>query len=102
MNAPENGLGLVFKLVELGAMSGLFGFGMFLMSRLVGRFGGPFIEAQNKIAESMSGLAEAVKDTKNMMCDMIEGDRSEHREIIITLQVLADEVKSLRKELIDE
>lgn len=94
------------KLVELGGLVTLGGLAMWLCYRLVTRLGVPFITAQQQIAEAIGGMANsvagvacAVGDTKHMVSDMVGADRADHREIILAVSVLADEVKRMRERM---
>ena len=66
------------------------------------RFGTAFIEAgqsfvaaHQQIAQSMGAQAESMARMRDGLDRMIAKDNSEHREILLGVQVMGDELKSL-------
>ncbi|WP_027358415.1 hypothetical protein [Desulforegula conservatrix] len=73
---------------------------------LAWRFGGSamkcmaeFIAAQQRQADAMTAQAASMSDIKNAVHEYITRDNSEHREILLGLQVLAREMRELTNEL---
>lgn len=58
-----------------------------------------FISAQQRQADAMTAQAASMSDIKNAVHEYITRDNSEHREILLGLQVLAKEMRELTNEL---
>jgi len=67
--------------------------------KLICRFGSPFIVSQNKIAEAMGQQAQSLTDMKGSVSEFIGRDHLEHKEILLGLQVVGKELKTLVNEV---
>lgn len=65
--------------------------------KLINKFGVPFIKSQQKVAEAMGRQAQSMADMQGTVHDFVTGDNSDHREILLSLQVVGSELKTLSK-----
>lgn len=79
---------------------------IYCVYRIFSRFGTAFVEAHQQIAQSMSAQAQSMSAQAQSMSEMRDGldrlvnrDNSEHREILLGVQVMGDELKSLVNEI---
>jgi hypothetical protein len=76
-----------------------------MFGKLMGKYGTAFIATQEKMAEAMGRNAESLAGMNKTVTDFVSKDSSEHQEIILGLQVVGSEVKTLThqvKRLADE
>ena len=83
--------------IAIGQAAGIIALALILWVfwRLADKFGKPFIDSQRAQAEAMRDQALAMRDMRDTVHEFIHRDNSDHREIIIGLQVVANEVKAL-------
>lgn len=92
-------LSLIKVLVDLGGtvvVSVLLIFGLY---KLLSRFGCAFITAQEKMAEAMADQAKSTSGMRDAIQNFIQKDNNEHREILLGLQVVGEELKCLTTEV---
>ena len=68
-----------------------------MVGKLLGKYGAAFICAQEKMAEAMGRQAQSLSGMKETLCDFVGKDSGEHREIILGLQVVGRELKTLTR-----
>ena len=88
-------LELINTLVDLGGTVMITTLLMIFAYRLFCRFGGDFIQAQQEIAKAMGRQAQSLSDMKDTVHEFVSKDSSEHREILLSLQVVGEELKKL-------
>jgi hypothetical protein len=67
--------------------------------KLINKFGVPFIKSQQKVAEAMGRQAQSMADMQSTVHEFVAGDNSDHREILLSLQVVGKELKTLSSEV---
>ena len=67
--------------------------------KLLGRFGVPFISALEKIAVAAGDQAKNMGEVKVAVDKFVNKDNMEHREILLGMQVVGEELKSLACEV---
>jgi len=87
-----NDLSLIKSLVDLGCTVVICGFLLMIFYRLSVKFGTAFIESQQKMAEAMAGVNMAIQT-------YIQKDNTEHREILLAVQVVGEHLKWLREDV---
>lgn len=86
----------LFKiLADLGGTVVVAALLMFLIYKLVNRLGVPFIDSQQQIAEAMGRQAQCMTDMQKTVNDYVCRDNDDHREILLSTQVVIAEVKNL-------
>lgn len=85
-------LGLIKSLVDLGCTVVICAFLLMIFYRLSVKFGTAFIESQQKMAEAMAGVNVAIQT-------YIQKDNTEHREILLAVQVVGEHLKWLREDV---
>lgn len=98
---PELTGEMILGLMDLGGsvvVALVFGWFCF---KILSKFGGPFIDAQNRMAAAMSSQAQAMCNIQDTVHEFTGRDSSEHREILLALQVVGQELQDLNKRLAD-
>jgi hypothetical protein len=67
--------------------------------KLINKFGVPFIKSQQEVAKAMGHQAQSMADMQSTVHDFVAGDNSDHREILLSLQVVGKELKTLSDEV---
>jgi len=67
--------------------------------KLLCRFGVPFIAAQQAQAVAMSSQADAMGAVKETICEFTTRDSTEHREILLAVQVVGAELEGLNNQI---
>lgn len=67
--------------------------------KLINKFGVPFIKSQQEVAKAMGHQAQSMADMQSTVHEFVCGDNNDHREILLSLQVVGSELKSLRSEV---
>ncbi len=65
--------------------------------KLFGRFGEAFISTQQEIARAMGKNAQNMAGMKEVMNNFVSRDTADHREMLLTLQVVGKELKQFGK-----
>lgn len=94
-----NDLTIIKSLIDLGCTVVICALIVIVLYRLAVKFGAAFIAAQEKIAESMAQQAQSLCGMSTSIQNYIGKDNTEHREILLAMQVVAQELKWLRDEL---
>ena len=92
-------LDLVRPLLDLGGTAFIAGVIVFSAYKLLTRFGVPFISSQHEIAKAMGQQAQSMSSMTDSVHDFIGRDHSEHKEILLGLQVVGKELKTLVDEV---
>jgi hypothetical protein len=87
------------SLVDLGGTVVISALILFVLYKLSMKFGVAFITAQNSIAEAMTRQADTLSGVHKAIETYIQKDNREHREILLGVQVLAEEFKMLRADI---
>jgi hypothetical protein len=66
-----------------------------MVGKLLGKYGAAFICVQEKMAEAMGAQAQSMTGVKDTLVEFVGKDSGEHREIILGLQVVGRELKTL-------
>ena len=72
---------------------------VFFAYKLINKFGLPFIESQQKIAEAMGQQAQCMTDIQTTVNDYVRRENNDHREILLSMQVVVGEIKGLKQEV---
>jgi 3-isopropylmalate dehydratase small subunit len=90
--------GLIKSLADLGCTVVVCAFIAIIFYKLAMKFGPAFIAAQEKIADSMAQQAQSMSGVNAAIQNYIQKDNSEHREILLGLQVVGEHLKWLTEE----
>lgn len=94
-----NGVEILRILAELGSTVFVVVVGMAIAYRLALRFGVPFIDSQQKIADAMGRQAECLTNLQSTVHEYIGRDNNDHREILLSTQVVIQEMQTLADEI---
>lgn len=64
---------------------------------IVGRLGGKFIDAQMGMATATGKQAQAMETLATSIRDLMGRDNGEHREIILLLKVIMDDIQKMKE-----
>jgi len=92
---PDNYLAALKIAADLGGSTVTALAIIYFVYKIFARFGTAFVEAHQQIAQSMSAQAQSLNEMRAGLDRYIERDNSEHREILLGVQVMGDELKSL-------
>lgn len=67
--------------------------------KVIEKFGTQFIQTQQQIAEAMCQQAQCMSDVKDTVTEFVGRDNSEHREILLSMQVVGRELQTLTSEV---
>lgn len=95
---PEQ-LELIKSLLDLGGTAFVVSIAIFFGYKLLGSFGVPFISSQRDIATAMGQQAQSMSSMTGAVQDFIGRDHNEHKEILLGLQVVGKELKTLVEEV---
>lgn len=102
-------------LADLGGTIALFAIAIILTYRVINRIGTEtlrlgssigtealkigttFVETQQQMADSMRMQAQSMGEMKDSIASITTRDNSEHREILLSLQVVGRELRTLRE-----
>jgi len=96
---PMNDLTLIKSLVDLGCTVVICALIVVVIYKLSIRFGVAFIATQEKIAEAMAQQALSMTGMSAAIQTYIQRDNNDHREILLAVQVVGQELKWLRDEV---
>ncbi|MBP8644717.1 MAG: hypothetical protein KBH99_01185 [Syntrophobacteraceae bacterium] len=86
-------------LADLGGASVIAVVVIVCIYRLLTNFAVAFIANMEKIATSMGEQARSIKDLSESLNETIAKDNAEHREILLSMQVVGGELKTLMQEI---
>ncbi len=92
-------LDLIRILVDLGGTVFVTVLLLWFGYRIFHRFGGAFVRAQQDIAAAMAREAQSLADLKDTLREFVTRDTADHREILLSLQVIGEELKTLSQEI---
>jgi len=69
------------------------------LNRIFSTFGAAHVKAQQQMAEAVGRQAQSMCDMKDSLHTFIMKDNSEHREILLALQVVGEVLKSLTTQI---
>ncbi len=92
-------LELIKSLLDLGGTAFIASIVIFFAYKLLGKFGVPFISSQREIAKAMGEQAQSMSSMTDSVQDFIGRDHNEHKEILLGLQVVGKELKTLVEEV---
>jgi len=91
----QNTIELIKILANLGGVVVVAWLLIRMIGKLLGNYGAAFIGTQEKMAEAMGRQAQSMGGMKDTLVDFVGKDSGEHREIILGLQVVGRELKTL-------
>ncbi len=94
-------LDLIKTIADLGGSTVIAALMIWCIYKLLERFGTAFIQAHQQIAESIGAQARCMSEMREGIDNFIQKDNSEHREILLGLQVVGAELKALIEEIRD-
>ena len=90
---------LVKSIVDLGCTVVVCALIVIVFYKLSMRFGERFMSSQEKIAEALAQQAQSLSGVNGAIQTYIQKDNTEHREILLGLQVVGENLKWLTDEL---
>lgn len=96
---PSQWFELIKILANLGGTVVIAALLMYLIYKLVNRLGVPFIDSQKQIAGAMGEQAQCMVAMQKTVNDYVCRDNKDHREILLSTQVVISEVKNLAAEI---
>jgi hypothetical protein len=90
---------LVKSLVDLGCTVVICVIIVIVLYKLSMKFGVAFLATQEKIAEAMAQQAQSLCGVNAAIQTYIQRDNTEHREILLAVQVMGEHLKWLRDEV---
>lgn len=94
-------LSLIKVLADFGGSVVLTGLLLYFAYKLLDRYMPPFITSQQQIATEMGNQAQSMRDMQGTVNTYVCREDNDHREILLTLQVLAENIKHLTREVRD-
>jgi len=88
-------LNLLKTVVDLGGSAVIATIMIVCVYKLLDRFAVAFMGNMEKIATSIGNQAQSMKEMSASINHMITKDNTEHREILLGMQVVGEELKSL-------
>ncbi len=90
---------LVKVLADLGGTVLITALLIWFAWKVIRYFGTAFLSTMQQIARAMSSQAACLADMKDTVTAFVAKDNSEHREILLSLQVVAKEISTLTTEI---
>ncbi len=90
---------LIKVLADLGGTVVITLFLIWMAWKVIRYFGTAFLTAIQEIAHAMSRQAACLAEMKDTVTQFVAKDNSEHREILLSLQVVAKEITTLTDEI---
>jgi hypothetical protein len=90
---------LIKSLVDLGCTVVICSIIVIVLYKLSMKFGVAFLATQEKIAEAMAQQAQSLCGVNTAIQTYIQRDNTEHREILLAVQVMGEHLKWLRDEV---
>lgn len=90
---------LIKILANLGGLVVISALLIFFAYKILKHFGTALVGTLQQMAVAMGNQAQCMAEVKDTVCDFVRKDNSDHREILLSLQVVGEELKSLTREV---